>query len=226
MAPPRKHDSDRILDAARTLTLTDGPRAASVAAIARASGAPAGTLYHRFGNRDGILRAAWLRALERFQTRYLEAARDPDPLEAGVAMAVSVVAFARARRDDAQLLLTLRPQDLLDAGPDADLRELQTAMNARLEAELRRVTRSLHGRADARATDAVLRATVDLPYGVVRRHVQAPTMPRWLERDVANAARQLLTAPQHEPGDRSPRRPPAKQTARSAASRSDGDQTP
>jgi AcrR family transcriptional regulator len=226
MAPPRKHDSDRILDAARTLALTDGPRAVSVAAIADASGAPAGTLYHRFGNRDGILRAAWLRALERFQARYLEAAGDPDPLEAGVAMAVAVVAFARASRDDARLLLTLRPQDLLDAGPDADFRERQTAMNARLEAELRRVTRALHVRADARALDAVLRATVDLPYGVVRRHTQTPTMPRWLEGDVAAAARQLLTALQNEPRDRSRRRPPAKQAARSTASRSDGDRSP
>jgi len=35
-------------------------------------------------------------------------------------MAVAVVAFARTRPDDARLLLTLRPQDLLDAGPDAD----------------------------------------------------------------------------------------------------------
>jgi AcrR family transcriptional regulator len=207
MAPQRKHDTDRILDAARTLALTDGPRAVSVAAIADASGAPAGTLYHRFGSRDGILRAAWLRALERFQTRYLEAARDPDPLEAGVAMAVSVVAFARSFRDDARLLLTLRPQDLLDGGPDGDFLKLQTAMNARLEAELRRVTRALHGRADARALDAVVRATVDLPYGAVRRHTQAPTMPRWLERDVAVAARQLLTAPQNELRDRSPRTP-------------------
>jgi AcrR family transcriptional regulator len=210
MAPPTKHHSDHILDAARTLALSEGPRAVSVAAIADASGAPAGTLYHRFGSRDGILRAAWLRALERFQAGWLEAARDPDPLHAGVAMAVSVVAFARARPDDARLLLTLRPQDLLDAGPDADLRELQRAMNAPLEAELRRVARALHGRADARTLDAVVRATVDLPYGVVRRHAEKATMPRWLERDVAEAARQLLTAPRNQPRDRSPRRPAAK----------------
>src|SRR5215216_3074707 len=211
MAPPTKHPTDRILDAARTLVLLEGPRAVSVAAIAGASGAPAGTLYHRFGSRDGILRAALLRALEGFQARWLEAARDPDPVEAGVAMATSVLAFARARPDDARLLLTLRPQDLLDAAPDADFRALQRAMNAPLEADLRRVARALHGRADARALDAVLRATVDLPYGVVRRHAHAATMPRWLERDVADAARQLLTTPRTQPRDRSPRRPAAKQ---------------
>jgi AcrR family transcriptional regulator len=195
VAPPRKHDTDRILDAARALALSEGPRGASVAAIARASGAPAGTLYHRFGSRDGILVAAWLRALERFQRRYLEAAAEPDPLEAGVAMAVSVVAFARANRDDARLLLTLRPGDLLDAGPDAELQQRLTAMNAPLYAELPRLARALHGRADARAVDAVVRAAVDLPYAVVRRHAGAATMPRWLERDLAEATRRLLTAP-------------------------------
>src|SRR5215218_5744305 len=151
MAPPRKHPTDRILDAARALALTEGPRAVSVAAIADASGAPAGTLYHRFGTRDGILRAAWLRALEGFQAHWLEAARNPDPLEAGVAMATSVVAFAHVHPDDARLLLTLRPQDLLDTSPDADIRELLRAMNEPLEADLRRIARALHGRADARA---------------------------------------------------------------------------
>jgi AcrR family transcriptional regulator len=193
MAPPRKHTTDAILDAARSLALADGPRAATVAAIARTSAAPAGTLYHRFGSRDGILRAAWLRALERFQERCLEAAREPDPLAAGVAMAVAVVAFARRAREDAQLLLAIRPRDLLDAGPDSGFQERQAALNAPLEAELRRIAYGLAGRADARALDAVMRAVVDLPYGAVRRHGRAAAPPRWLERDVADAARRLLT---------------------------------
>src|SRR6185437_13625154 len=95
MAPPRKHQTDVILDTARALVLTDGPRAASVGAIAKASGAPTGTLYHRFGNRNGILTAAWLRALERFQSRALAADGDT-PAHTAVAMAVAAVGFARA----------------------------------------------------------------------------------------------------------------------------------
>src|ERR1700760_1165873 len=100
MAPPRKHETDVILDATRELVLAGGPRAVSVAAIAKASGAPAGTLYHRFGNRDGVVTAAWLRALERFQARALAAgtAADDaagDPADAAVAMAVAAIAFAR-----------------------------------------------------------------------------------------------------------------------------------
>jgi AcrR family transcriptional regulator len=195
MAPPRKHDSDEILDAARTLVLRDGPRAASVAAIAAASGAPVGTLYHRFGNRDGILTAAWLRALERFQRRALAAATDPDPLAAAVAMATTQVRFAREQPDDVRLLLAIRRDDLLDAAPDDGFGEQLAGMNAPLEEMLTRLTRALRGRADARSRDAVARAVVDLPNAAVRRHLRAGgRLPGWLEDDVAYAVRTLLTA--------------------------------
>ncbi|MGD1255205.1 TetR/AcrR family transcriptional regulator [Mycobacterium seoulense] len=197
MAPPRKHETDVILDAARALVLDGGPRAASVAAIAKASGAPAGTLYHRFGNRDGILTAAWLRALERFQTRALAAAGETPAdaaLETAVAMAVSAVSFARELPDDARLLLTIRPADLLDDEPDAAFRETLAAMNAPLTERIAVLARQLYGNNRPRSLDAVARAVADLPYAVVRRHAHDEPMPNWLERDVAASARAVLRA--------------------------------
>jgi len=197
MAPPRKHSTDDILDAARALVLARGPRAASVAAISQASGAPVGTLYHRFGNRDGVLAAAWFRALERFQARALaaDAAHADDPLEAGVAMAGAALAFAAAHPDDARLLLAVRQRDLLDGAPE-QLRARLDAINAPLQGAVARVARALYGRADARAVDRVTRAVVDLPTAAVRRHVQAEgrRLPGWLVADVADAARALLDA--------------------------------
>ncbi|MCA4731094.1 TetR/AcrR family transcriptional regulator [Mycobacterium avium] len=191
MAPPRKHETDVILDAARALVLDGGPRAASVAAIAKASGAPAGTLYHRFGNRDGILTAAWLRALERFQARVLAADGDT-PEDTAVAMAVAAVGFARALPDDARLLLTIRPGDLLDGEPDAAFRQTLAAMNAPLTQRLAQLARHLYGNARPRSVDAVARAVADLPYAVVRRHAHDDPIPSWLETDVAASARAVL----------------------------------
>ena len=195
MAPPRKHETDAILDATRALVLAGGPRAASVAAIAEASGAPAGTLYHRFGNRDGVLTATWLRALERFQAQVLAVAGD-DALEAAVAMAVAAVEFARDRPDDARLLLTIRPGDLLDdsAGTTGPLAEKIAAMNAPLGARLKALTQELYGSTEPRAVDAVHRAVVDLPYAVIRRHAGAA--PPWLADDVAAGVRALLLSAQ------------------------------
>ncbi|CDO86766.1 TetR family transcriptional regulator [Mycobacterium triplex] len=194
MAPPRKHETDVILDAARTLVLEGGPRAASVAAIAKSSGAPAGTLYHRFGNRDGILAAAWLRALERFQSRAMAASetnRDT-PVDTAVAMAVTAISFARELPEDARLLLTIRPADLLDDEPDAQFQETVAAMNAPLTERIGVLTRKLYGRKDSRSVDAVARAVADLPYAVVRRHARDDPMPSWLEADVAVSVRAVL----------------------------------
>lgn len=191
MAPPRKHETDAILDATRTLVLADGPRAASVAAIAKASGAPAGSLYHRFGNRDGILAAAWLRALERFQSRALDAAGST-PTDVAVAMAVAAVSFARELPDDARLLLTIRPGDLLDGAPDPKFQETLDMMNAPLLRRVDELARALYGDDDPRSAHAVARAVADLPYAVVRRHAYDGEMPSWLEVDVAAAARALL----------------------------------
>ena len=195
MAPPRKHETDVILDATRALVLRHGPRAASVAAIAKASGAPAGTLYHRFGNRDGVVTAAWLRALERFQSRALAAAADTPidtALETATAMAVAAIGFARELPDDARLLLTIRPNDLRDGQPDAAFRQTLAAMNAPLVERVRELAAQLYGSSDPRALDAVNRAVADLPYAVVRRHAREDPMPDWLESDVAAAARALL----------------------------------
>ena len=191
MAPPRKHETDVILDAARALVLAGGPRAAGVAAIAKESGAPAGTLYHRFGNRDGILAAAWLRALERFQSRAM-AAEVRAPADTAVAMAVSAIGFARELPEDARLLLTIRPGDLLDGEPDAQFQQTLAEMNAPLVDKVRELAQQLYGSGDPRAIDAVSRAVADLPYAVVRRHAHDEPMPPWLEADVAASTRAVL----------------------------------
>lgn len=193
MAPPRKHETDVILDAARAIVLADGPRAASVAAIAKASGAPAGTLYHRFGNRDGVLAAAWLRALDRFQSRAL-AADAGTALDTAVAMAVAAVTFARALPDDARLLLTIRPSDLLDSPADQRFPQTLADMNAPLIDRLGGLAEQLYGSTEPRSVDAVARAVADLPYAVVRRHAHDDPLPAWLETDVATAVRALLTS--------------------------------
>ncbi|MGA5461857.1 TetR/AcrR family transcriptional regulator [Mycobacterium sp. NPDC050041] len=203
MAPPRKHETDVILDATRALILTEGPRAASVAAIAKASGAPAGTLYHRFGNRNGVVTAAWLRALERFQARVLAAAVG-DPVDEAVALAVATVDFARELPDDARLLLALRPGDLVDGEPDPALQQTLATMNAPLIDRLHDVTRRLFGESGEdydRRLDVVTRAVVDLPYAVIRRHARDDRLPPWLADDLAVAVRALLAA--HRPAGRS-----------------------
>jgi AcrR family transcriptional regulator len=191
-----KHDTNRILDAARALVLEDGARAANIGAIAQASAAPVGTLYNRFESREALLAEMWFRALARFQAAYLQESSKTahDPVEAGVAMAVSVVRFARTHPADARLLLSLRREDVFDADPAYEARLEQ--MNAPLKKAIQRHTRKLHGRAGAREVARVTLAVVDLPYGAVRRYVRGDgEMPAWLEEEVADISRALLARP-------------------------------
>jgi AcrR family transcriptional regulator len=181
-----------VLDAAREIVLRDGARAATVAAIARASGAPTGSLYHAFGSRDALLTAAWARAARRSQAAWIEAAGRPDPIDAGVAMALSLLAFARGQRDDCRLLLGMRVEDLVD-GPAPDL----AAVNAPVVETVAALARRVGGPA---ARERVVLATVDLPYGAIRRRLLGgKPPPRALDGSVAAAARAVLTHDQELP---------------------------
>src|SRR5687767_8565332 len=108
------HDTDELLDAARDLIVEGGPRAAGIRGIAERSGAPSGSLYHRFGSRDELVAQAWLRAVRRFQTGFLAALGDEDP-RTGVANAVRwAVFFTLNHPADTRLLLDHSRKDLLD----------------------------------------------------------------------------------------------------------------
>jgi AcrR family transcriptional regulator len=186
MARTRLHSDDTVLDAATAIVLTEGARAASIGAIAERSGAPVGSLYHRFGSRDGVLRAAWERAVRTFHAAYLPAeVPGPDPIATAAGMAEAVVTFAITDSQAARLLMTLRLEDLLDQPTPAELADLNR--------ELAGAIRSL-ARASGVSAERVRMAVIDLPYGTVRRHIgTGGRLSRSVRAEVGAGARALLT---------------------------------
>ncbi|WP_205474438.1 TetR/AcrR family transcriptional regulator [Nocardioides sp. SYSU D00038] len=65
--------ADRMLDATLDLLAAGGLAAVTVAGVARAAGTSNGSLYHRFGDRRGLLVAAQDRALARVEAETLAA---------------------------------------------------------------------------------------------------------------------------------------------------------
>jgi AcrR family transcriptional regulator len=166
---PELHPTDSILDAARKVVLEQGLGAATVAAIAASSGAPVGSIYHRFGSVDDLLTKMWIRAVRRSQARFAAAAEHPDPVEATVGAGLSVYDFCVDHPTDARLLLSLRPEDLAGGHLDLDqITELQS-LNEPVEAVVKNLARRLYGRASRRSLDRVVMAVFDLPHGAVRR---------------------------------------------------------
>jgi AcrR family transcriptional regulator len=189
------HQTQHILDETRELLLSGGARGTSIAAIAQASGAPVGSLYHRFGSRDALLGEVWLRALASFHASFLAASQETDPALAAAAMAASVIRFARDHPSDSRVLMTLRSRDLFDGEPAQELRARREEMNAQMDAAIRRLARARYGRVDKRTIERVRFAVIDLPAAALRRHSDSATkLPSWLESEVASAATAILTS--------------------------------
>jgi AcrR family transcriptional regulator len=190
---PPLHPTDAILDAARSLALDSGVSATTIAEIARASGAPVGSLYHRFGSRDDLLAQLWIRAVRRSQASFITAVDSGDPIEGAVAGATAILDFCEHQRADAQLLVSLRREDLLRAAPSPEVARELEELNRPLEEGLARLARALYGTAGRTEIQRVLLAVFDIPYGAARRHLIAGRpLPASVQSDVEKAVRAVL----------------------------------
>ena len=190
MGRPALHLTQDLLDAAAAIAAERGSAAVSMSAVAQASGAPSGSLYHRFGGRAGLLGELWLRTVERFQQGFLAALDDDDPVEACVGAALHVVRWSRRHHDDATMLLRGAGEFGREDWPAEMLTRARNA-NAAVEARLRTVAERLGDD----ALERVVLATVDLPYAVVRRHVTAGRIPTRADALVEGSVRAILAAP-------------------------------
>lgn len=189
---PRLHDTERLLDAATALAAERGPAGVTMAEVARAAGAPSGSLYHRFPNRSVLLGEVWLRVITRFQAGFLEALAAESAVEASVAAARHVISWVR--RHDAETRILLRGPGEFGA-PDwpPELHERIDTRQRALEVALEVTAERLPGsRADA--LERVIMATVDIPYAAVHRHLRSNpiAIPLGAEALVEECVRALL----------------------------------
>jgi AcrR family transcriptional regulator len=157
------------------------------------SGAPTGSIYHRFGSRDELVTRLWMRAVRRSQAAFLDAVDVDDPALAAVSGGMSIFDFCRAQPRDARLLVSFRYEDLVRAAPQGPLADELRELNRPVEAAVAGLARALHGRATPAAVGHVLLVVFDLPYGAVRRHLIAGVdPPQRLRADLERALRGAL----------------------------------
>jgi AcrR family transcriptional regulator len=183
MGRPPRHDTDRLLDVAVSLAAATGPSSVTMAAVARAAGAPSGSVYHRFPTRAALLAALWLRTVDRFQEGFLAALAD----EQAQGAARHVITWSRANPDETRVLL-YGPADFDEPEWPQDAREQLNARN-------RRISDALEGLAKRLGTEVerLYLTTVDLPYATVRRHALAgKPIPPYTEDLVAQIAAEYV----------------------------------
>ncbi len=113
MKPARFHH-DLIIDAASAVVAEQGPTGATISRIAKAAGAPTGSIYHRFSSRDVLLGEVWLSAAESFQSGFIDLlnANGTEPEIDDVAL--YSLRRVRAHPVEARVLLLHRREDFLD----------------------------------------------------------------------------------------------------------------
>ncbi|WP_170223216.1 TetR/AcrR family transcriptional regulator [Nonomuraea turkmeniaca] len=184
MGRPAKFSRDQILDAALAIAAEDGLGAATMTAIAARLGAPTGSLYHRFGSHDLLLAALWIRTVRSFQGGFVEA------LVAGDAEMAALHTPRWCRRHPAQaaLLLLHRRQELAARWP-AELGEDLDLLNTQISDALNSFA-SRHPGVDH---ERLIFATVDVPYGAVRRYLlEGRPPPPLVDEMVIAACRAVL----------------------------------
>lgn len=198
MARPPRYDETLLLDTAMRLAAEAGPAAVTMSAIARASGVPNGSLYHRFPQRLTLLAELWLRTVERFQDGFFAALHsDPDPLSAGAAGARYIVAWCRENPQEAAVLLHGPWAFGRDEWPQ-ESRQRADDGNKRVLGAVAELAKRL-GATSELDVDQVILAVVELPYAVVRRYLRAgkplPSHAEQLaERGAMGLARSAVTS--------------------------------
>jgi AcrR family transcriptional regulator len=190
-----KFDPAEFVDAALVLLSEGGPSAVTMSAIARRSGAPTGSIYHRFPSRSAVVAAAWLRALTAFAGA-VEAALEPSPPGAA---ATALVTWSRAHPREARALFLNAPADLFDTAPPETLSAAIRAQEARIEA-------AFDGRLDAapgpRRAEAFARlrfAIIDGPVALIRPYLRTgEVIPAFVD-GVAESLGRVIVTRQRQP---------------------------
>lgn len=177
MGRPARFAREEIVEATKQLIAEGGPRAATVAAIAQRVGAPTGSIYHRYASRELLLADLWFGVIEAFQEGLIAALALRDTREAGLRAALHSVEWVRAHRMESRLLLLHRKEDFVTGSWPAAVRRRARLVNREADAAIADFTRRHFGR----GTPANLRrarfAIIDVPYGALKRHVEAGEVP-------------------------------------------------
>lgn len=177
MGRPVRHTHSTILDCAKRLSAEVGPQKLTIAAIAARTGAPVGSIYHRYASRDAILAAVWLDLVETFQEQLLAALTGDDPVAAGLAAVGFTCRWVRRHPHEARLLLLYRREDFAAEGWPQSYRRRAQALALRARESLERYATRLLGRGGPAELRRVRFALVDLPTAALKRDIEAGVSP-------------------------------------------------
>ena len=154
-----------------------GPANSSVARIARRTGAPVGSIYHRFASRSALLGAVWLDAVGVFQNDFVAGLNRLDAKPPDHDLIAFVPRWVRRNPTAAKILLLHRRAEFLETKWPASVKTRAAELGVQLADAETRLCRMLDLHAD-RDTLSILRyAIAGAPIAATRPYIEQGTPP-------------------------------------------------
>jgi AcrR family transcriptional regulator len=160
---------------------------ATLADIREATGLSTGSLYHRFGSREGLMAEAWLFAVWEFQQRFL-AALNREGFAAGVEAALETPRFCRREPDLSLVLVCCRSSEFLCGELAPELRARAANANTLAMSAIADFSRRID-----RPLMACQLALVAFPLGAVRMFLPKRPVPPEIDDYVRKAVAVTLS---------------------------------
>jgi AcrR family transcriptional regulator len=179
--------------AALRLVADRGPQAVTVADLARETGAPTGSIYHRYRSREHLLAELWMDVVEAFQAGFVARLAVAKDLEGAIDAARFMVSWTDEHPLETRLLLLHRRQDFVAGEWPEALAGRAAALEPQLGSALRAYSLRAFGRADADTTARLRYALLDAPFGAIKPYVQArKRLPPVIDELIVTTARAVL----------------------------------
>ncbi|MFY0679771.1 MAG: TetR/AcrR family transcriptional regulator [Thalassovita sp.] len=162
------------------------PGAFSLKAVSAEAGVSIGSIYHRFGNKDGLLAETWLAANARFRTEFVEKFGDGSA-QSGAEAACSVAQFCMDHPQEAVVLICNRPSDII--GPDIPDPIRQEV--AKVHSEVKVMIADFATR-NAIPHEIANLALIEIPRTVMRQYLPQRKVPEMAKKIVLDAYRGVM----------------------------------
>jgi AcrR family transcriptional regulator len=184
-----RFSSDQILTAALDLLAERGPQSVTMLEISRQTGAPIGSIYHRFASRDLILAQLWLGVVESFQDGFLDALAHGD----GLSAALYAPRWVKEHYSEGRVLLLLRREELIAGEWPEEVKERAAALARELDDGFRAFVKQRFGSVTQETLGTAAFALIDVPYVSTRRYLeQGQKPPAIVDRLIEKTYRSIM----------------------------------
>lgn len=183
MARKTQFSDTEVFEAVGDLMAREG--VVTTTAVQQAASLSTGSLYHRFGSREGMLAETWLFALRSFQPHFIRALAASDISFGEIATVTP--RFCRTHRPEALVLSCCSSRQFMSSDmPPAIRRKIDESNDATF------VALRMFARRRKMNLDACRLAFVAFPLAAVRLYLPDRDVPRQVDRYVARAAEAIL----------------------------------